>query len=149
MTSRRFALAALATGAASGCAMTARSTDRAALLAELRAAELGFARSMADRDFGAFSAHVADDAVFINGGTPLRGKVAILAAWRRFFDGPTAPFSWLPEIVEVAADPQLGYTEGPVTAPSGVVFARFFSTWRRMADGRWLIVFDNGTEVCK
>jgi ketosteroid isomerase-like protein len=149
MTSRRQTLVALATGLVSGCAATARATDRAALLAELRAAEMGFARSMAERDFAAFGAQVSEDAVFINGGKPLRGKAEILSTWRRFFDGPAAPFSWQPEIVELAGDQQLGYTEGPVASPSGVVFARFFSTWRRVADGRWLIVFDNGTDLCR
>lgn len=149
MTSRRLTLVALASGVVSGCAATARPTDRAALLAELRAAELGFARSMAERDFGAFEAHVSQDAVFINGGEPLRGRAEILSAWRRFFDGPAAPFSWQPEIVELAGDHRLGYTEGPVKSPSGAVFARFSSTWQRLDDGRWLIVFDNGTDLCK
>ena len=115
--------------------------------AQVRAAETAFAKSMADRDFAAFSALVADDAVFINGGQPLRGKAAVLAFWKRFFDGPAAPFVWRPEIVEVAG--ALGYTEGPVSAPEGKVFARFWSTWRRdPATGQWRVVFDNGQRVC-
>src|SRR6478735_8058172 len=80
----------------------------------LRAAETSFARSMADRNFDAFAAHVADDAVFINGGKPLRGKAEVLAFWKRFFDQTDAPFSWRPEIAEVAGN--FGYTTGPVMA---------------------------------
>ena len=77
--------------------------------AQVRAAETAFAKSMADRDFAAFSALVADDAVFINGGQPLRGKAAILAFWKKFFDGPAAPFAWRPEIVEASG--AIGYTD--------------------------------------
>jgi len=128
-----------------GCASPVPQGADAA--AQVRAAETAFAKSMADRDFAAFSALVADDAVFINGGQPLRGKPAVLAFWRRFFDGPAAPFAWKPEIVEVAG--ALGYTEGPVSSPDGKVFARFWSTWRRdPATGQWRVVFDNGQRVC-
>lgn len=125
------------------------ATDRQARVAEVRAAETAFARSMAERDFAAFAAHIADDAVFIGGGRPLRGKAAVLAQWKTYFDGPVAPFSWRPEIVEVAAGGELGYSEGPVTNADGKVTVRFASTWRRdPASGRWLVVFDNGHAVC-
>ena len=141
-------LMVLALGA---CASVAPAPPAAELAAQARAAETAFAKSMADRDFAAFSALIADDAVFINGGQPLRGKAAITAFWKKFFDGPAAPFSWRPDIVEVAAArADIAYTEGPVAAPDGKVFARFWSTWRRdAATGRWLIVFDNGYPVCE
>lgn len=128
-----------------GCASPAPQPADAA--AQVRAAETAFAKSMADRDFAAFSALVADDAVFINSGQPLRGKPAVLAHWKKFFDGPAAPFAWKPEIVEVSG--ALGYTEGPVSSPDGKVFARFWSTWRRdAATGAWRVVFDNGQRIC-
>jgi ketosteroid isomerase-like protein len=136
----RLAAAALLVAGA-GCA----TTDPRGAVQTLRAAETAFAKSMADRDFDAFASHVADDAVFINGGNPLRGKAAVLAHWKRFFDTPAAPFAWQPELAEVAGD--LGYTEGPVSAPEGRVFARFYSTWRRSTSGRWFVVFDNGYPV--
>lgn len=136
--------------ALSGCASMAPPPPLTDLVAQARAAETAFAKSMADRDFAAFQALIAEDAVFINGGQPLRGKAAIVAFWKKFFDVPAAPFSWKPEIVEVAAArADIAYTEGPVAAPEGKVFARFWSTWRRdAATGRWLVVFDNGQRVC-
>jgi hypothetical protein len=70
--------------------------------AEVFAAERAFARSMADRDFTAFGPYVAEDSVFFSGSTPLRGREAVLAAWKPFFDPPTAPFSWEPDQVEGA-----------------------------------------------
>lgn len=141
----RAAAALLGVALLAGCATPVSLKPGAA--AQLRAAETAFAKSMADRDFAAFSALVADDAVFINGGQPLRGKPAVLAHWKRFFDGAAAPFAWKPEIVEVSG--AIGYTEGPVSSPDGKVFATFWSTWRRdAATGAWRVVFDNGQRVC-
>jgi ketosteroid isomerase-like protein len=119
----------------------------AATVAAVRAAETAFAKSMADRDFAAFSAAVADDAVFVNGNRPQRGKAAILAAWEGFFSGPV-PFSWRPETVVVLDNGQLAQTKGPVFDPAGNTIAEFRSTWRRDADGSWKIVFDDGAAHC-
>lgn len=131
----------------SACATPPPMSSGADATDQVRAAETAFAKSMADRDFAAFSALVADDAVFVNGGKPLRGKGEVLAFWKRFFEKPDAPFSWKPEIVEVAGG-GLGYTTGPVAAPDGKPIATFHSTWRREADGRWRVVFDNGQPAC-
>lgn len=114
----------------------------------LIAAETGFAQSMADRDFERFASFIDDDAVFLNGGQPLRGKAAILAHWKRYFDAPEAPFAWRPELAEVSAVHGLGSTEGPVSLAAGQVIARFYSTWKRQPDGRWTVIFDNGYDVC-
>ena len=127
-----------------GCASPAPGDLRE----EVRSTELAFARSMADRDFAAFGALIADEAVFLNGGKPLRGKAAVLEHWKRFFAASAPPFSWRPDLVEVLPSGHLAHSEGPVSAPDGRVFARFYSTWRRGADGAWRIVFDNGHEVC-
>ena len=66
------------------------------------------------------------------------------AAWKPFFEGPTAPFSWEPDQVEVLESGELALSTGPVKNPEGVVTARFNSIWQRQADGRWLVVFDKG-----
>jgi ketosteroid isomerase-like protein len=121
--------------------------DRASWEAQVRAAETAFARSMAQRDFEAFAGFISDSAVFVNHGQPLRGKPAVLAHWKRFFDGAQAPFSWMPQIVEVTADGRLGYSEGPVSLPDGRVPSRYFSTWRLESDGRWRVAFDNGYDL--
>jgi ketosteroid isomerase-like protein len=117
--------------------------------AKLRSAEVAFAATMARRDLSAFAGYIAEDAVFINGGQPLRGKSAIVAEWAELFAAPVAPFAWQPDIVEVSAGGAIGYTEGPVTVPSGRSTVRFFSTWQLKSNGQWLIVFDNGYAICK
>ena len=147
---RRLLLTLAAALATTACGtLRPRDPDPLAQPDRLRAAETAFAATMAARDLDAFATFIADDAVFINGGKPLRGKAAIVEHWRRFYTGPRAPFSWKPEIVEVVASGRLGYSEGPVADPDGVVVARFASTWRLDAAGAWKVVFDNGTEVCR
>jgi ketosteroid isomerase-like protein len=143
------ALAVPAVPAFTGCALRLGAASREQRLAQVRAAEIEFADTMARRDVAAFASFIAEDAVFINGGSPLRGKAAILDHWKRFFSASAAPFAWRPEIVEVTAAGELGYTEGPVVDPAGAAFAKFYSTWRLQPSGRWLVVFDNGYSLCK
>ena len=132
--------------ALAGCATP--PPDLTLLAEQVRAAETAFAATMAARDFMAFGEWIADDATFVNGGQPLRGKTAILAHWERFFRQPQAPFAWKPAVVEVLSSGQLAYSEGPVSLPDGKLVARYASTWRREADGRWKVVIDNGHDVC-
>ena len=153
MTSRRVALfsglgaVGVAFGTA-GCTSVRPPVARSALVSQVRHAEESFAATMARRDAAAFSEFIAEDAVFINGGNPLRGKAAIVEYWSRFFAPQAAPFAWRPELVEVASSGTLGYTEGPVLSPTGVIFAKFFTTWQLSPSGRWLVVFDNGYSAC-
>src|SRR5262245_45406069 len=142
---RRASLLALTGAAATAMHRTARAqVDLDALQREVWATEVAFARTMADRDFIAFATHVSEHAVFWSGSKVLRGKAAVLEAWRRFYDGPTAPFSWEPDEVVVLGDGTLAQSTGPVRDAAGKTIARFRSVWRREAGGRWLIVLDRG-----
>lgn len=122
---------------------------RDALVQQVTAAETAFAKTMADRDHAAFLGFVADEAVFLNGGRPLRGKAAVGAHWLRLYTAPQAPFSWQPDRVEVLASGTLAQTTGPVSDSRGKLIARFYSTWRLEPDGRWRVVFDDGYDVCE
>jgi len=113
--------------------------------AEVFAAERDFARSMAERDFAGFGRHVAEDTVFFGGRGVQRGRDAVLAAWKGFFDGVQAPFSWQPDQVEVLDSGQLALSTGLVRNARGQVIARFNSIWARQGDGRWLVIFDKGS----
>ena len=128
-------------------APTPPPVDVAGLTRQVTATETAFAQTMADRDFAAFAAHIADDAIFVNGRHPLRGKAAILADWKKYFDGP-APFSWQPETVVVLDDGSLAQSKGPVFDAAGQPILEFRSTWRREADGSWKIIFDDGACRC-
>ena len=127
-----------------GVATAAAQSSLESRREEVFAAERAFARSMAERDFAAFGRYVAADCVFFSGNTPLRGREAVLAAWKAFFEGAQAPFSWEPDQVEVLASGDLALSTGLVKDSDGAVAARFNSIWQRQADGRWLVIFDKG-----
>lgn len=140
---------ALASGSRSDgahAASTAASNDE--LAAQVRAAETAFAKSMADRKIEAFEACLADEAIFFGAGA-LRGKAAVVAGWKRFFEGEKAPFSWEPVTVEVLDSGTLAISSGPVHDPDGKVIGTFNSIWRREAGGRWKVLFDKGCPVCE
>jgi hypothetical protein len=69
-------------------ATSGAQTDTAALATQVAAAERAFAKTMADRDHAAFVSFLSDETVFVpEGGPALRGKPAVAAAWKRFYDG--------------------------------------------------------------
>ncbi len=131
-----------------GACATAPLPDNAALTRQVTETERAFAATMARRDFEGFKAFLADEAVFDGGAQPLRGKEAVAAAWKGYFDGPVAPFSWEPDRVVVLASGTLAQSGGPVRDGQGKVTARFNSIWRQEAPGTWRIVFDKGEPAC-
>jgi ketosteroid isomerase-like protein len=144
---RRFAsLACVLALATSACATRPPPLEPAELRREVTEAELAFARTMANRDLTAFGAFIADDAVFFSGPTPLRGRDAVVGYWRRFFEGPEAPFSWAPDEVEIADGGRLAWSTGPVRDPAGRETGRYHSVWQRQPDGRWQVLFDVGSQ---
>ena len=122
--------------------------DVEALRQQVADTERAFAKTMADRDHAAFTSFLADEAIFV-GEAPLRGKPQVAAGWKQHFLGPTAPFSWEPDHVEVLESGTLALSTGPVYSPDGKRVGTFTSVWRREADGRWRIVLDKGCPPCK
>jgi ketosteroid isomerase-like protein len=122
------------------------TTDNA--IAQVRQAELAFARSMRERNLAQFTEWVSQEAVFFGSTRVHRGRAAVVAAWKDFFVAPAAPFSWEPKTVEVLASGTLAHSSGPVYDPQGKHIANFNSIWRLEAPGVWRIVFDKGEDVC-
>jgi len=110
--------------------------------------ESAFARTMAERNHAGFVSFLAEETVFFGQTQTLRGKTQVAEGWRRFYDGPQAPFSWAPDRVEVLASGTLALSSGPVLDPQGKRTGTFNSVWRREPDGRWRIVFDKGCPPC-
>lgn len=131
-----------------GPAQAAEGEPNATLAGQVRAAEIAFAKTMADRDLEAFARHVAEEAVFF-GQSVLRGRAAVVAGWAALFEGLQAPFSWKPEQVEVIDSGTLALSTGPVFDPKGNRIGTFISTWRRDADGVWRVIFDKGCPPCE
>jgi len=134
--------------APSAAALSLAAPVLAAQATEVRATEAAFAQTMAARDFAAFSAFVAPDAVFV-GEPTLRGAEAVLAGWKPLFEGPKAAFSWEPGTVEVLGSGGLAMSYGPVFNAKGERISTFYSVWRREPDGHWRIVFDHGCQACR
>jgi len=122
----------------------ARAQDRRALARQVFEAESAFAHTLATRDSQAFATFVAGDAIFFGREGTLQGRGAVVAGWRRFFEGAAPPFSWSPETVEVLESGTLALSSGPVRDPSGRRVGTFNSIWRRDPDGHWRVVFDKG-----
>jgi ketosteroid isomerase-like protein len=129
-----------------GCAVTPRESNPEVLRKQVADAERAFAKTMADRNFAAFTSFLSEEAIFYAGEKPIRGKQAVAADWKRFYEKPEPPFSWEPESVEVLDSGTLALSSGPVRSPDGKVFARFNSIWRLEAPGVWRVVFDKGSK---
>ncbi|HWK52161.1 MAG TPA: nuclear transport factor 2 family protein [Steroidobacter sp.] len=128
---------------------SATAADRTTLSKEVRDSEQAFAATMVARDHAAFTRHLAEDAVFFDGEKAIRGKAAIAAAWKAYYEKPNPPFSWTPENVEVLDTGELAYSSGPVFDPSGKRVGTFNSVWRRESDGTWRVVFDKACSACE
>jgi ketosteroid isomerase-like protein len=141
--------AALAAALLCGCRTAGPRAGLASLRQQVMDTERAFAKSMADRDHAAFTAFLADETIFFSGDTAVRGKAAVAAKWKPFFEGKEPPFSWEPDQVQVLDSGDLALSTGPVRDLAGNVVGRFNSIWRREAPDRWRIVFDKGNPVCK
>lgn len=139
------ALAAFVLAGCSSAAPTSAPTD---LRREVADTERAFAATMAARDHAAFASFLATEAVFFSGEKTLHGAAEVAAGWKRYYDGPDAPFSWEPAQVEVLDSGTLALSSGSVHDAAGSLVGTFTSVWRREAPGRWRIVFDKGNPAC-
>ena len=115
---------------------------------QVRRQEIAFAKTMADRNLSAFTSFLSKEAVFLSAGKATRGPQQITAAWKDFFAGAQAPFSWEPDQVEVLNSGKLAMTSGPVKDPQGKRVGTFHSVWRLEGKGQWKFVLDNGCPRC-
>jgi len=119
----------------------------AELTEQVRATEITFAKTLADRDVKTFTRMIAPDVIWLADAT-LRGPAQVLTRWQKYFDAAQPPFSWAPEIVEVQAGGKLALSSGPVLNPDGKRIATYTSIWRREPGGEWRIIFDRGSPFC-
>lgn len=112
--------------------------------ADLVAAEKAFAADASTRGTReAFLAALAPDGVVFAPG-PVNG--------RRVWEARAANknrLEWTPEVAEVSASGDLGYTSGPwqftaAGADKPSAFGHFFSFWKKQADGKWMLLADHG-----
>lgn len=111
---------------------------------EMVGAEKAFAADAAARSTrDAFLAALADDGLVFSPG-PSNGK----CVWQaRIAD--KSRLEWAPELAEIAASGDLGYTSGPwrftaAGADKPSAFGHFFTVWKKQADGNWKVLIDQG-----
>jgi ketosteroid isomerase-like protein len=129
------------------CAAASAETT-AELKEQVRKSEMAFAKTMADRDLKAFESFVAEDTLFFGREGAIRGRAAVVAAWKPLYEGPKAPFSWEPDTAEVLDSGKLAITSGPVYDDKGQRFGTFMTIWERQKDGKWRVIFDKGCPYC-
>jgi ketosteroid isomerase-like protein len=144
----RLATLAVVVAALAGGPAAAGAQSIAELQDQVRATERAFAKTMADRDHAGFERFLSKEAVFLSAKRTLRGPSEIAAAWKPYYEGAQAPFSWEPERVEVLESGRLALSTGPVRDPHGKLTGSFHSIWRREKGGVWRIVFDGGCPPC-
>jgi len=128
------------------CTALAPRPDAAALREQVLNTERAFARTMADRDAAHFAAFLSDEAVFVSGKSATHGSRNIAALWGRYFEKPSAPFSWYPDRVELVQSGTLALSSGPILDPQSRPIGRFSSIWRQESPGTWRIVFESACD---
>jgi ketosteroid isomerase-like protein len=132
---------------AAGSNAGAGQSDREKALASLIGAERSFSRTSEEKGIReAFLTFLAEKAIVFRPmpaeGRPVYEQMA-----------PTNPtvLTWAPEIAEVSASGELGYTSGPYevrpgrgTEPTG--FGHYVSIWKKQADGAWKVLLDIGVQ---
>ena len=64
-----------------GCAAASAQTGEPDAVGQVEAIERAFAQTMADRDHGAFTSFLSEEAVFLGGSSELRGKQQVADGW--------------------------------------------------------------------
>ena len=111
---------------------------------DMVSAEKAFAADASARNTrDAFLAALADDGIVFAPG-PSDGK----RVWQARKVNKNR-LEWAPEVAEIAASGDLGYTSGPwrfteEAADKPSAFGHFFTIWEKQPDGKWKVLVDHG-----
>ena len=148
-TLRSIAGALAAALAASACA---RPDHRAAAMAELKNADLAFAKATAERGVEGWVGFFADSGVQVVAGRNVVGRAAIRELMAPSLGDTTRTLTWRPVSAEASVRGDLGYTIGrwertARTKDSTVVtHGSYVTIWRKQGDGTWKVVLDIGNQ---
>lgn len=114
--------------------------------------ETKFADAVASGGGKAFASWFADDAVSLsNGRPPVMGKAAIAAQAQ--WDPKNYQLTWVAQGAQMGPSNDMGFTWGHYDAASKdrngqpvKTSGRYFTVWRRLADGSWKVAMDASAE---
>jgi ketosteroid isomerase-like protein len=130
-----------------GSLVSAGQTGREKALASLIEAERSFSRTSEDKGIReAFLTFLAAKAIVFRPG-PVEGR----PVYEKMDPANPAVLTWAPEVAEVSASGELGYTSGPYQFSPGrgvepADFGHYVSIWKKQADGTWKVLLDIGVQ---
>jgi ketosteroid isomerase-like protein len=126
------------------------SVAMADLTDDVRCREIGFSKSVENKDIEAFKSFLDADARFISN-RARRGVDEIAEGWSTFMGEDSPSIRWRPIYVEVLEDGRLAlsrgvyeYTGKSEDGDEAKSYGSFNSVWRLHDDGVWRVVFDAG-----
>ena len=146
-----FAEAVLA--AVLAAAACARPDHQAAAVAEIRDADVAFAKATAERGVEGWVSFFADSGVQVVPGRNVTGRAAIRALMAPELGDTAHVLTWHPVTVEASESGDFGYSLGRwdlvprgATAGAGSALAHgtYVTVWRKQGDGTWKVVLDIG-----
>jgi len=126
---------------------TPGQTDREKALASLVEAERAFSRTSDEKGIReAFLAWLAPDAIVFRP-MPVEGR----PVYEKMDPASPAHLIWEPEVAEIAASGEMGYTSGPyrLSPQRGAEptrFGHYVSVWKKQPDGTWKVFLDIGVQ---
>lgn len=142
------ALVAVAVSLAAACG---RSVDVNAVAAEIRQADIAFARATAEHGADGWVSFFAEDGKMFRPGEVVSGPDSIRALVTPWFADEAFTLTWEPTFAEVTGSGDLGYTYGRYQSTgrdsmgNAITGSGWYVTvWRRDASGAWKVVADIG-----
>jgi ketosteroid isomerase-like protein len=126
---------------------TPGQTEREKALASLVEAERAFSRTSDEKGIReAFLAWLAPDAIVFRP-MPVEGR----PVYEKMDPANPAHLVWEPEVAEIAASGELGYTSGPYRlsprrGAEPTRFGHYVSVWKKQPDGAWRVLLDIGVQ---
>jgi ketosteroid isomerase-like protein len=143
------AILAAVFAAAGSCGLSAQGqNDPDKSVASLIEAERAFSKTSEEKGIReAFLAYLAEKAIVFRP-KPVLGRTV----YEKMAPGNPAILTWEPEVAEVSAAGDLGYTSGPYklkrdkTEKASESYGHYVSVWEKQADGTWLVIRDIGVD---
>ncbi len=139
-----------AAGAAWAVAACARPDHQAAAAAEIRDADVAFAKATAERGVDGWVSWFADSGMQVIAGRNVVGRAAIRELMAPSLGDTTRTLTWHPVSAEASEDGDLGYTVGRwdrsvrMRDSTVVTHGSYVTIWRKQGDGTWKVVLDVG-----